>query len=216
MSPKTLARLALWTAAVLAAVACLGLQRLQKDFDTQEPGLGLVPDFRLTAVDARGSTVLKNRDLLGQVWIANFIFTHAHGLEPISSANMARLQKRLPGRVRLVSFTVDPDDDTPPVLQRYAAQVWAEPGRWLFATGSFPRTTMTFRTTGSRAAVDHLIRDGFKLPLVRDPEAPDELRASPCAKFALIDRRGRVRGYYDGLDEAALAALIRDTGASLK
>ena len=203
MSPKTLARLALWTAAVLAAVACLGLQRLQKDFDTQEPGLGLVPDFRLTAVDARGSTVLKNRDLLGQVWIANFIFTHAHGLEPISSANMARLQKRLPGRVRLVSFTVDPDDDTPPVLQRYAAQVWAEPGRWLFATGS-------------RAAVDHLIRDGFKLPLVRDPEAPDELRASPCAKFALIDRRGRVRGYYDGLDEAALAALIRDTGASLK
>ena len=209
MSPKTLARIALSAMALSACSALWSLERFQRESEVEEsaaataPDLGRVPDFFLKAADARGATVLRGSDLLGRVWIADFIFTRSEGPGPILSANMARLQEKLPGRVWLVSFTVDPAHDTPPVLRRYAAQLGAQPGRWFFVTGPKP-------------AVRHLILEGLKLPLTEYPQAPAATRVTHSTKFLLVDRLGRIRGAYDGLDEASLAGLIRDAGASLR
>src|ERR1700683_3737016 len=78
-----------------------------------------------------------DKDLRGKVWVASFIFTRCAGPCARVSANMARLQKEMAGKevLMLVSFSVDPDYDTPAVLQRYAAHFGADPSGWKFLTG---------------------------------------------------------------------------------
>src|SRR5437867_913183 len=88
--------------------------------------LGEVADFALT--ERSGETVHR-ADLLGKVWVAAFGFTRCTGPCPQVSGTMARLQAELAGQpdVRLVSFSVDPDHDTPEVLREYAQRFGADP-----------------------------------------------------------------------------------------
>src|SRR5262245_44198000 len=99
-----------------------------------DDNLGEVTDFALT--ERTGATV-QRADLLGKVWVAAFGFTRCTGPCPQVSGTMARLQAELAGQpdVRLVSFSVDPDHDTPEVLRQYAERFGADPQRWLFLTG---------------------------------------------------------------------------------
>jgi protein SCO1/2 len=70
-----------------------------------------IEDFSLT--EAHGKTVTK-ADLLGKPWVACFIFTRCVGPCPLVSEQMQAIQTRLKGfDLRLVSFSVDPDRDTP-------------------------------------------------------------------------------------------------------
>jgi protein SCO1/2 len=109
---------------------------------------------------------------------------------------MRKLQDRLPPEVRLVSFTVDPYNDTPEVLAAYARRYGADPERWLFLTGE-------------PEAIQQLSVSGFKLAL--DPTSGSEVEPiTHSSRFVLIDRQGRIRGYY-GMDEAdALDRLVAD------
>jgi protein SCO1/2 len=99
-------------------------------------------------------------------------------------------------QVRLVSFTVDPQYDTPAVLRDYAERVGADPDHWFFLTGT-------------REEIWQLSKDGFKLPVGDAPPGGDGpiLHAT---KLMLVDEDGRVRGYYDGLSDAGLQELRRD------
>ncbi len=163
---------------------------------------GTVPDFAFT--DRRGRTV-RRADLLGKVWVADFIFTNCSGTCPVMTMRMKGLLealKDLPG-VALVSFSVDPDRDTPEVLDEYAAGHGADDERWYFLTGD-------------RAAVYRLSREGFRLAVGEVP--PEELRPGDEAimhsdRFGLVDRRGRIRGLYRGAgpdSEAAVRQLAED------
>lgn len=136
-------------------------------------------------------------DLRGRPWVAGFIFTRCGGPCPLLSANMARLQERLPKEFRLVSFTVDPDFDTAEVLARYAQRHGAEAGRWFFARLE-PRPLL------------ELVNAGFKLPVYIDPKAEPASRSIHSTKLVLVDAEGRVRGYYDGLSPSGLDELVRD------
>jgi protein SCO1/2 len=92
-----------------------------------------VRDFALT--DSREETLSKN-DLLGKPWIASFIFTRCAGPCPRVAAAFKELQKRYPEpNVNLVTFTVDPDHDTPEVLTKFASFWEADLNRWFFLTG---------------------------------------------------------------------------------
>ena len=86
---------------------------------------------------------------------------------------------------RLVSFSVDPERDTPPVLSEYAERYLADEDRWLFLTGEKPR-------------VYAVIREGFQLGVGGVEEGTDQIMHS--LRFALVDKKGRVRAYYDGTD----------------
>ena len=143
------------------------------------PVYGQIPPFQLTA---ESGEPMDSRALAGRVWVADFIFTTCTGPCPRMSTLMRQVQSAtasLPG-VRLVSFTVDPERDTPPVLAAYARRYQAKPERWNFLTG--PRETL-----------HHLKREAFKLG-----DVDGSLNHS--TRLVLIDGRGRIRGYY-GTDE---------------
>jgi len=144
-----------------------------------------VPDF--TLIERGGKTVTK-ADLLGKVWVASFVFTRCSGPCPAVTATVARLQSELANEpnVRFVTFTIDPDRDTPDELKKYADRFRADPERWLFLTGK-------------EAIVHELATSGFKLLAMKKPggAAGDEFDHS--SRLAVIDKAGIIRGYYDGM-----------------
>jgi protein SCO1/2 len=153
------------------------------------PVLGEVPDFQLTS--QTGGTVDRH-SLLGHVWVADFIFTTCPGPCPMMSSRMRQVQTATDATpdVRLVSFTVDPAHDTPPVLAAYAKHFLAQPERWHFLTG--PQSTL-----------NHLGLDGFHLNRV-------DGSLDHSTRFVLVDRAARIRGYYSFTDDGFLKALQRD------
>jgi cytochrome oxidase Cu insertion factor (SCO1/SenC/PrrC family) len=156
-----------------------------------------LPDFSLTAVTVDGTSPFDLRTMRGRVWIADFIFTRCGGPCPMLTANMAGLQKRLPKEIGLLSFTVDPDHDSPEVLTVYARKFGADPQRWFFLTGEKPELV-------------RLIRDGFLLPIVENAAAKPGERVTHSTKMALIDAQGRLLGWYDGDDQESLDKLSAD------
>jgi protein SCO1 len=162
--------------------------------------LGEIPDFTLT--DASGAEVTR-ATLLGRIWVADFIFTRCTGVCPILSGRMASVEKLLGGRgredVALVSISVDPDYDTPEVLRRYASAYGADPIRWRFLTGP-------------RASVHRLVAEGFHLAVaLSNPgeAAPGEL-VTHSDRLVLVDRLGRIRGYYHGTEDDVAGRLLAD------
>jgi protein SCO1/2 len=115
---------------------------------------GTLPDFSLIERDRR--TVTRS-DLVGTVWVANFIYTQCTDTCPLQSARMAVLQRDFAGEpaLRLLSITVDPTRDTPAILAKYAARYEADRSQWWFLTGDKP-------------AIYALIQEGFRLS-VEDP-----------------------------------------------
>lgn len=156
-----------------------------------------LPDFTLTATTADAAArTLTRADLRGRVWVADFVFTRCAGPCPLLTANLSALRKRLPQGTGLLSFTVDPDYDSPAVLAAYATKFSAGP-EWLFVTGPKPALTA-------------LVRDGFLLPVVEDAKAEPGSRVTHSTKFVLLDAESRVRGWYDGDDYDALDRLVAD------
>jgi cytochrome oxidase Cu insertion factor (SCO1/SenC/PrrC family) len=157
------------------------------------PSRGQVADFALQSQTGRQIT---RADLLGKVWIADFIFTHCAGPCPRMTADLARIAGDLTSfpDLMLVSFSVDPERDTPAVLAEYARGYSADAERWYFLTGD-------------KAAIFKLAKESFHLGAA-DGDATDPVMHS--TRFVLVDRTGKIRGYYDSNDPAQLAALSRD------
>src|SRR5437016_1253949 len=94
---------------------------------------GSVPSFQLTNQNGQP---FGSPQLAGKIWIADFIYTMCPGPCPMISTRMSDLQKPLEKTdVRLVSFSVDPEKDTPDVLRGYGEKLHADPERWDFLTG---------------------------------------------------------------------------------
>ena len=200
---KTASRL-VWggLVAVLAAVAAAGIVSLLRSHgaESDPPVLGEVPSFQLTE---RSGQPFGLADLRGSDWIADFVFTRCAGTCPLLSDRMARLQRKLDvggqADLRLVSFSVDPAFDTPEVLREYAKRLRASPQGWLFLTGE-------------RQALYALIKDGFRLSVAESEDAqadPNEM-ITHSDRFVLVDRRGRIRGYYHGTEDESVARLLDD------
>lgn len=166
------------------------------------------PAFAL--VDQEGDTV-RTRDLHGTVWVLSFVFTNCTGVCPLITSKMARLRDSLATAgllgtdVRLVSITVDPARDTPPVLRRFAKRFGGSPPtQWAFVTGKPPE------------AVRRVIEDGFRVTAVLDTtDAPDpatnyQVQHSP--RIMLVDREGRIRGTYSAIEPDALDRVMSDLG----
>jgi protein SCO1/2 len=163
------------------------------------PSYGTVPSFELVNQD---SQPFGSGQLVGKIWIADFIFTSCPGPCPIISTRMSELQKPLvKSDVHLVSFSVDPEKDTPEVLRVYADKLRKEPFRWDFLTGA-------------RAAIYSLSRDGFKLGI--SDEGDDNQNPVHSTRFVLVDRHGTIRGYYDALAADGVTKLLADTNHLLR
>ena len=118
------------------------------------------------------------------------------------SARMSELQKPLEKTdVHLVSFTVDPEKDTPEVLRGYAEKLQAKPQRWDFLTGP-------------KSALYNLSHDGFKLAVSDGREEAGVPVHS--TRMVLVDRRGVIRGYYEATEADAITKLLADTSHLLR
>jgi len=190
----TLVLIPLLTAAGLFFLRQMQVARLASNPLPQD---GVVPPFQL--VDQNGQSY-GSQQLQGKIWIADFVYSTCPGPCPMISSRMSETQKPLRETdVKLVSFTVDPEHDTPAVLRNYAAGLDAQPGRWHFLTGD-------------RETIYRLARDGFKLATA----AGDASGPIHSTRIVLVDRAGIIRGYYDATDADAITRLLADTNHLLR
>ena len=172
----------------------------EKNDDTLQD-YGPVSDFNFIE---RSNSPMGRTDLLGKVWVADFIFTTCAGPCPIMSQKMSQLQTAISHAedVKLVSISVDPERDTPEVLSRYAEHYDAKPDKWYFLTGD------------RKAIYDFAIKS-LKLS-VRE----EDNQIIHSTMFVLVDKKGQIRGYYNTSKPEYLSTLavdierLRQEGAS--
>lgn len=151
------------------------------------PILGEIPRFQL--LDQQGRT-FDRAALDGHVWVADFIYTNCEGPCPRMSSRMHAIQKATEAGVKLVSFSVDPARDTPQALAEYGRKFDADGARWSFLTGS-------------AATLDMLDHDAFKLGNVG-------ASLDHSTRFVLVDKKGRIRGYYSLADTDTVSRVAKD------
>jgi protein SCO1/2 len=192
----------LWALMVLLMVSIIGAGMWRRgnradaltDIPTTSPAglmvVGDAPHFELVDQNDKPVTL---ESLSGKPWIADFVFTHCAGPCPMMTAKMAQLQKETPAGVRLVSFSVDPERDTPAVLKEYAAKFKADESRWSFLTGKPDAIFATAR--GMLIAAQPAQAD---TPIIHSE------------KFVLVDASGKIRKFYDSNDSESMQALTAD------
>jgi protein SCO1/2 len=153
-----------------------------------------MPDF--VGRDQNGHSI-SAADLRGYPVIGDFIFTRCRGVCPTLTAHMVALQRATPAsRARFVSFSLDPDYDTPAVLKAYAARWKGDPARWRLVTLE-PESLETILAAVESASAS-------------DPASSTEPHTT---RFFLIDALGAIRGTYPGEDLAAIGRLAADAAA---
>jgi protein SCO1/2 len=182
----------LWAA--LTAIVALPIIRVRMSrIPEPPPVLGTLPRFSLTDQDGK---TLGSGELAGKVWVANFIFTTCKSICPKLTATMRSLRERLAREsidVLSVSVSVDPENDTPPVLKAYAEKFGTDLARWRFLTGP-------------EKEVRALIVGGFKAHMGEKAVTSDNLiDIAHAPYFVIVDGKGQIRGYYQptetGIDE---------------
>ena len=186
----------IWFLLIVLFAGIISLGSYYVFFKREMRGSGLpiydtVPNFKLMERSGRQVSL---SDLKGEVWVADFIFTHCADTCPVMSLRMKGLQETAQAQgIRLVSFSVDPTRDTPEVLSTYAEQYGADKNRWLFLTGK-------------EDFIHSLAKEGFRLGV---DKAGKETPILHSEKFVLVDRKGRIRGYFESGSEDGKKELIR-------
>ncbi|WP_257461943.1 SCO family protein [Archangium lipolyticum] len=188
----------LWVA--LAAAVCLlllGMALLRQRTATLER-YGQLPAFTFTRQDGKPFGL---EQLKGRPFVANFIFTRCPTICPVFTQKMARFQKQtadIGGQLALVSFSVDPQYDTPERLTAYGAKHGADPARWSFLTGDYN-------------ALKETVVGGFKMAMGRNEQDPDDIpNIFHGSHFVLVDRTGEIRGFYNSEHDDAVEKLLSD------
>ena len=202
---KTPIELVLWGVLGLVILGILGFttwMRWNADQRSASPPplpvITEVPEFSF--IDRDGSTV-DRETFLGQPWVVDFIFTRCPAVCPRMSQQMQRVVEAMGAEtpVRFVSFSVDPEHDTPEVLAEYAQRFQAPP-HWHFLTGD-------------REQLHTLSKKGFLLSIDDDLAAGLSSGSEPIVhsnRFVLVDQGGRIRSYYDAFDDVELERLLDD------
>lgn len=161
------------------------------------PAYFTLPEFTLVSHEGRP---FGTKELEGKAWVAGFFFTRCPTICPVLLQRQQVIQGRVAGLrpdVEIVSISIDPANDTPEAMRAHAAARGLRLEGWTLLTGE-------------TAAIQQLVRDGFKEHLASGPDvAPADVVHS--VRFFLVDGQRRVRGLYDGLDEAQIDRLVADT-----
>ena len=141
-----------------------------------------IPPFEF--IDQNGQ-LFSSKALEDKIYVANFFFATCPTICPKMSTNMLQVQDRFQERddFRLLSFTVNPEHDTPEVLKEYAEKVHATDGVWTFLTGN-------------KDSIYSVGFNGYFVSAQKDSIAPGGFLHS--SNLMLIDGEGRLRGVFDG------------------
>lgn len=157
---------------------------MNRELPPELPVIYELPEFKL--VDENGKA-FGSGDLNGKPYIANFHFTSCPTVCPEIMKEAQTIQKRIRGlgtNVAIVSFTVDPDTDSPKVLFDKARELKANPYIWKFLTGS-------------RDDLKKVILGGFRSAMGEREELDQNMYdIAHSSRFFLVDEKGRVRSIY--------------------
>ncbi len=149
----------------------------------------------------QGNETVSLNDLKGTTWVANFIFTNCETVCPPMTAHMSELQKRMKDEsldTRIVSFSVDPENDTPEKIKEFTRPYFISFGNWDFLTGY------------SQAEIEAFARDSFKT-IVQKPK--NNAQVIHGTYFYLIDQNGIVMKDYNGVENPPYDQIIKDIKA---
>jgi protein SCO1/2 len=187
-----------WLTWVIVIGALPIIRAVRADQPTPLPVIKQLPDFEF--LDQYGEA-FGSESLRGKVWVANFIFTRCTTSCPIFTKEMGEVQhrtKQLADAIHLVSFTVDPQYDTPEVLLAYAQSHRVSPRMWSFLTGDLDQIRAT-------------VVEGFDSAMGEgDGAAGDHSALFHGSHFVLMDGEGRIRGYYLSGEDEVLDRMMGD------
>ncbi|MDB5327294.1 MAG: electron transport protein SCO1/SenC [Phycisphaerales bacterium] len=193
MKTKTYLRPA---ALLIAGALALGCYKMPDEaVENDEGPLFPAPTFNLTDQD---NHTFSSEKLKGKTWIATLFYTSCPGPCPLMSGRLRKIQKAVPDpNVVMVSFSIDPEHDTPAKLKDYATNMTADPARWFFLTGS--------------PADMEKLAAGLKLGYESPKENADNgAQIVHSTKFLLVDKTGQVRGVYSTADDESMKKLETD------
>jgi protein SCO1/2 len=153
----------------------------------------VIPDFTLT--NQLGQQVSLH-DVKGKIVVADFFFTHCPSFCPTLTRNMQHLQQMFLTNdtiVQFVSFSVDPERDSVPVLKAYADRFGVLHHNW-------------WMLTGSKDSIYTLAERDFKVAA----EDSGHQNFVHTDRMVLLDKDRLIRGYYNGQDTADMARLAGD------
>jgi protein SCO1/2 len=157
-----------------------------------------IGNFSFTNQD--GITITE-KEIENKVFVAEYFFSTCKSICPIMNQQMQRIQKTYKGNksVKILSFTVDPETDNSETLKTYAVQHGYQKGQWHFLTGT-------------KSSLYSLARKSFFV--LKPAEATNLGDAGNdfihTNNFVLVDKKKRIRGYYDGTNPAEITELIED------
>lgn len=149
--------------------------------------LPAVPLEEFTFTDSEGQPYSMER-LRGKVWIASYFFATCPGFCLQMNQEIAQLARDLPDQdVTFVSFTVDPENDTPEKLKEYSERIGADADRWVFLTGELDQ-------------IRKLGQQWLKMPVSKEHND----------KLVVVGRDGRVKGFFASRDALQVKRLKKN------
>ncbi|AWA29208.1 SCO family protein [Flavobacterium magnum] len=153
-----------------------------------------IADFSF--VNQNGKTITQ-KDYEGKIYVADFFFTTCRTICPIMTDNMVEVQKAVKNnpKVMLLSHSVFPDQDSVPVLKKYAVEKGVIDSKWNLVTGN-------------KKDIYYLARKSYLA--VKTANASELYDMVHTENFILVDTQRRIRGFYDGTKTEEIQRLIKD------
>ncbi len=153
-----------------------------------------IADFSFT--NQNGKTITQ-KDYEGKIYVADFFFTTCQTICPKMTTNMVEVQKAFAKnqKVMLLSYSVLPDQDSVPVLKKYALEKGVIDGKWNLVTGD-------------KKAIYGIARKSYLA--VKTSNIAEMYDMVHTENFVLVDTKKRIRGFYDGTNKEEIQRLIED------
>ena len=195
-----------WVAFFIVVFSYPIYRSVNRQLPPELPKLFKVPAFSLTNEFGKP---FGSKELKGRFYVASFMFTSCPTTCPGLAERLKKVQKRVRGlgqKIAILSISVDPDWDTPEVLNKYARKHKANPYIWSFLTGE-------------RNELKDLLVNGFKVPMgdkeaVQGSVGLEEVTLMDIVhteKLVLVDDEGNARGYYS-TDRDGMNKMMIDIG----
>lgn len=198
-----------WGMKLLSASAFLFLSYLLMSSCTQEKTLPIFGERSVEGGDTvyhtiapfafvdQDSSLITNATFQDKIYVADFFFTTCRTICPIMKTQMLRLYEAMENTpdVLILSHTIDPEYDTVALLHDFAARLDVKSEKWHFVTGV-------------KDSIYKIAQTSYFSTAMQDKTDPDGFIHSGA--FLLIDKKGRIRGKYDGTKEDEVNRLMKD------
>lgn len=166
----------------------------EKEITKTDTTYHTIGNFRLVNQD---SAIITDESLEGKIYVADFFFTSCRTICPIMKTQMRRVYEVVEddSEVLIVSHTIDPEYDTVALLKDYSERLGVNSDKWHFLTGN-------------KDSIYYLAQTSYFVTAMEDGTEPDGFIHSGA--FLLIDKKGRIRGKYDGTKEEEVNQLLKD------